>query len=375
MDYNFVYIDFDIPKLLADSSYPAGGTAFEWKNWINGFLHLDKNILLISFEGIDKSVKKNSKFKIIESYSLSKGIPKIRLLYYQIPKLYKAIKASEANFLFQQNAGILSGISSIICKYLQIPFVYRVGSDIDVLKDVYKKLGYIKYCFFQISLLNADYIICQNNFQYKKIRKRFPQKKTIKLYNPFVIDEKIYFDYKKPRSYVSWIGNFRAVKNLDLLLEIAKSLPNIKFKIAGKKLSKIHDEKLENTIDKLQSMRNISFVGHLSKKDIFKLLNSSILLLNTSIYEGFSNTYIESLHMGCPILCSKKSDPDNIIKNNNLGIVVDQNSDYVKSILSIKKNFNYKKFYKKSSKFVKLNFDYVNQTKKLIRFLTEDDIK
>ena len=274
MDYNFVYIDFDIPKLLADNSHPAGGTAFEWTNWINGFLHLNQNISLISYEGIDENIKVNSKFKIIESYSPTKGIPKIRLFYYQIPKLYKAIKKAEAHFLFQQNAGILSGVTSIICKYLRVPFVYRVGSDIDVLKDVYKKLGCIKYYFFQISLLNADYIICQNDFQIKKIKQRFPQKKILKLYNPFIIKEHTKFDVRKIRTHISWIGNFRAVKNLDLLLQIAESLPNLKFKIAGKKLSKTYDEKLDSTINKLKSLENVDFLGHLSKQEIFNLLNS-----------------------------------------------------------------------------------------------------
>ena len=70
-------------------------------------------------------------------------------------------------------------------------------------------------------------------------------------------------------------------------------------------------------------------------------LSIAYALLNTSHYEGFSNTFLESFSVGTPIVTTAKVDPDNIIANNNLGVIKKNHTELSDGLLSIINNQNY----------------------------------
>jgi glycosyltransferase involved in cell wall biosynthesis len=361
------YVDFDLPYALSKHDYPAGGTAIEWTNWIHGFNQNKIDFTLISFKGSKNMLDLN----LIEAYDLDKGIPKFRLLFYQFPMIFKAIKKSKATHVIQQNSGFLSGLVALSCLIQKKQFVYRVGSDIDVESKVSNKLGLIKNLFFQFAFSNANYIVCQNNYQYQKVKLRFSGKKIFTIYNPFNLDKIKKIKRSENRKYITWIGNFRPVKNIAFLYPIAKKMPNQKFLIIGTEFKNMSSS-VRNDITRLKKLKNVEFTGYLSKNPILEILSKSYLLINTSKYEGFSNTFIEALSVGTPILTSPNANPDFLVSKNKLGLVVNYNTDdYVTSINKIIEETNYSNFYSKSLKFVMEKFDSKIQSNKLVNFLSK----
>ena len=49
-------------------------------------------------------------------------------------------------------------------------------------------------------------------------------------------------------------------------------------------------------------------------------LAKATALLSTSHYEGFSNTFLEALYTGTPVIAPRRVDPDLIITRNYLGL-------------------------------------------------------
>tara|TARA_Y100000768_G_scaffold388696_1_gene386264 strand:+ start:1793 stop:2902 length:1110 start_codon:yes stop_codon:yes gene_type:complete len=368
MKAKILYIDFDIPYLFSDLEYPVGGTAVEWSGWLKGLSENNQDISLLTFKGAKKIIKKDISFKVIESYSINWGIPVLRWMYYRVPKLYTSIRKSKADFVVQQNASLLSGIVAIICLIQKKKFIYRVGSDIDATRDVKSKLKGLSLISFKIALYFSKLLICQNEFQFEKLKSRFPSKTLIKIHNPFIFNDFNKINNLEHRNYVSWIGNFRDVKNLPELYNIAKELPDFKFKIAG--MESFSNHSIQNkTILKLKKLNNVEFVGYLIREELFNLLNKSICLLNTSKYEGLSNTYIEAMIAGTPIVTTINADPDNIIFNNKLGQVAKDYKMLPIKIQEVKNNTNYRDFSKYSFDFAKRHFHYLSQSKKMIKAL------
>lgn len=61
---------------------------------------------------------------------------------------------------------------------------------------------------------------------------------------------------------------------------------------------------------------------------VLSFLSKSHLLLNTSYYEGFYNTFLESLSVKTPIVTTQAVDPNNFIQKNNLGFICMEHSDF-----------------------------------------------
>ena len=62
----------------------------------------------------------------------------------------------------------------------------------------------------------------------------------------------------------------------------------------------------------------MEYIGEISYEKTNELLEKSSLLINTSLTEGFSNTFIQAWMRETPVI-TLNCDPDNLIKNNKIG--------------------------------------------------------
>ncbi|MHA1341453.1 MAG: glycosyltransferase family 4 protein [Promethearchaeota archaeon] len=369
MNLKLLFFDFSLPYLIKDSDYPVGGATVEWYAWIKGFIENDVQIGVLTWKGANYFIQRLIKFDLIETYNLNEGIPKLRWIYRRLPSLIRAIKRYNPNFLIQECAGLYTGIMGLISKRYKFPFIYRVANDIEADERYKDRLNILEQFAFRYGLNSADAIFCQNSYQYKKFKKQFPKKKCVKIHNPFYCEQKLpeLIDYTE-RKYIAWIGIFQKQKNLQTLLEVVKRLPNIEFKIAGKS-SRGLDKETNKALKDLNMCKNVSFVGYLNRKRILSFLSYAYALLNTSHYEGFSNTFLESFAAGTPIVATTEVDPDNIIANNNLGIVRKDFSELPDALVSIINDKNYNILSRRCKEYLKKNHNPKNLAKEFIENL------
>ncbi|MFC2088716.1 glycosyltransferase family 4 protein [Calditrichota bacterium] len=350
-----LWFDSNLPYLLKDSSYPSGGAAVEVLAWISGFKENKINIGILSWEGSQNYLRGiNTDFELIESYKLNKGLPLLKHFYYRLPQLYKSLQSYRPDFVIQECAGIITGLLAICSKLLKIPFVYRIGNDMEVDKRIKKRLSPLERILFYIGIYYASYINCQNTYQYAVIKKRYPEKHVFISYNPYKIRQ--IGNLSETREYIAWIGIFQKQKNLTALYDIVSHTPNIMYKIAGKPAESI-DDNTKLAISNLKQCKNVEFVGFVPRDDILLFLSKAYALLNTSYYEGFSNTFLEAWISGTPVITTKNVNPDNIIEVNKLGYVANDYQNIIEFLKGRKFNDNYSTMCNNCIEYVTENHD------------------
>lgn len=315
----FLIYEFNLPYLLKGLKHPFGGAAVETLALIKGLIYNGCQVGVLTWKGAKDFINRKQEFDIIEAFDREIGIRKIRWIYYRYPALIKSIKYYSPDCLLQKTAAIETGILAHIAKNLNIPLIYKISSDTEVDKRLNQTMPFYEKKIFLYGLKNAEYIITQNEYQDKKLKEKYHNKKIFLIHNAFYPFGKI--TELKERRYIAWVGTFREPKNLSALINIVGELPKIEFKIAGTGPTKGMDKNTQKAVVVLSEYKNVQFVGYLNRKEIMNFLANAYALLNTSNYEGFSNAFLEAFVAGTPVI-SLNSDPSGILKKYKLGFEV-----------------------------------------------------
>lgn len=319
-----LYFDLNMPYLLKEKEYPVGGSTVEWLSWIRGFVASNHQVGVLTWKGAESYVGKCELVEIVEAFDIGDYRGKKDWINKIFPSLRAAVKRYNPDVVVQGCAGTITGMLGLICWRLRVPFVYRVANDIEMDRRIRERLGFLQRTAFFLGLFSSHAIICQNEYQFQRIRRRFPWKRVAKISNPFAIST-IGTEPIRPyreRKYVAWLGVFQYQKNLPALVRVAARMPQLEFRIAGRRATTV-DHETEQALTTLGKLRNVTFVGYLKRSEIQSFLAEAYLLLNTSRYEGFSNTFLESFFSGTPVIAPKFVDPDGIITSNKLGLVTE----------------------------------------------------
>jgi hypothetical protein len=163
-------------------------------------------------------------------------------------------------------------------------------------------------------LREADAIIAQTPEQQRMLRERFGRESAV-IANPIDVDEWDAGLSQAPRSedtagldrYALWIGRADAVhKRPQLCVELATMCPEIPFLL----IMNPRDPDLESRL-KLEAPANVRFVTSVPFTRVPAVFSRATVLVNTSLLEGFANSFLQaalsrvpiaSLQVGVPFL-------------------------------------------------------------------------
>lgn len=274
------------------------------------------------------------------------------LNYFRLRRILKEIKP---DIIYQRCKNIYSIFSSSLSRKLKFKFVYHFANDNDYTFKKKNLSSYLKYR----SLQKSNAIIAQTKSQFNKIDNYTGKK--YQLYNSIEVDTK---PMVQKQNSIIWIGNIKPIKCLEKLFPVAESMKDtsVKFYVIGR-INKSNYSK--RNLEMINKTHNIHYLGYKKIDDVNLILQKSKFLINTSRSEGFPNTFLQSWSNYVPCI-SLKIDPDNIIKNNGLGIVTDDKNvikDYILRLMEDDKQ--YWKISKKAKDFVVNNHNIEKNITKL----------
>ena len=160
-------------------------------------------------------------------------------------------------------------------------------------------------------------------------------------------------DYNEKKT-VLWVGRYAYMKKPYLFLDLCNSFPSYHFTIICTKSATLADEysKLKEDASKL---KNLIFIEKVPFLEIQEYFDKAKVFVNTSDFEGYPNTFIQSGAAKTPIL-SYKVNPDDFINNFNCGFVC--NGSFEKMVDNLRVLLEDKDEWKKKSDNV---FSYVRK--------------
>jgi glycosyltransferase involved in cell wall biosynthesis len=317
-----LFVDFTLPFLLRDSDRPVGGFAVQLNSWLVGLTASGHRAGVLTWKGASAYAAGPSPCDLLDTYDPDKGIRVLKYFYSYVPSMLSAARSYQPDVLIQACAGVNTGIMAYIANQLDVPFVNRVAHDAEtddrLAEHLPKHYERIAYAY---GMRCASAILCQNGYQRDHLALRFPAHRLRVIHNPFAVPGDLAeVEPREKRRYIAWLAVFRDGKNLPMLVRLAKRLPQVVFRVAGKQEGNSSKDVAE-AVAELGALPNVEMVGYLRRGQIPEFLSGAVALLSTSDAEGFSNTFLESFCAGTPVVLRRQVDPDSAIETNDLGLV------------------------------------------------------
>lgn len=161
---------------------------------------------------------------------------------------------------------------------------------------------------------NIDAFLCLTNFQLKKlVSDGLQESKCFLLGNMYEANSEILPQQEKGK-YVGYVGRISEEKGVNVLIEAARMLPEIKFKLAG-------NVSEGNSIVN-EAPENVEFVGFMDKSGLAEFYSKSLFIVFPSVcYETFGFTLLEAMAHEKAIIASNIAGVPEIVEENNNGLL------------------------------------------------------
>jgi len=188
----------------------------------------------------------------------------------------------------------------------RIPYVYSIASDRDVVATP-------RWSRRRAVLRHADVVVAQSATQRAWVT-RSTGRDAVTIPSGFPLPA---WDPAAPRDDVLWVGTLRALKRPEAFLNLAAAFPAQRFVLCG---GPGEDPTLANQIaSRAASLPNVRFEGFVPYPQMAARFARARVLVNTSTYEGFPNTFVLAWLHGAVVL-SMGVDPDGALSRHGLGI-------------------------------------------------------
>lgn len=296
-----------------------GGAELQLKYMAEALANAGNEVYVIYLNYNNKQVKSG----IVKNIPIKKiFIPSIlgqsHFLY--LRSLKNKIKEIAPDLIITRTFSSWAGIAAKYAHDHKIKHVHFIASDREVNKKVkrwYKLFDMIEKAIHKnIFKINNVILITQNDFQHNAIKNRY-KVLSFKATQAAPLSNMSRIVKSKNTIKIVWVANFKPLKQPEKFIEIAKHFKDRKdiqfIMIGGYKNS--HYEQL---IEEHSYLENIQFLGAVSNDCVNQELDSTHILINTSDYEGFSNTFVQAW-MREVVVLSLNSDPDNILTEQEIG--------------------------------------------------------
>ncbi len=321
--------------LMLNSEYPplGGGQGSANRSLYETFKKYPNLQIDIITASIDKEHSENSSLGEIHYLDVSKKNQNLHhqtawnLLVYSFKALWLGIKLLRAKKydLIVAWSGVPAGFLAFCLHYFfQKPFIILLrGADVPFHEKKWYWLD--KFLFSWLSPFlwkQADAVIANSEQLRKSAQKNSSKQEIVLIYNgintqKFAPQTDIKNNFK-PFSIIS-TGRLSEIKGYHFLIEALENIENCELTLVG-------DGSWKEILKNLAREKNLKvhFMGNLPHDMIAKTLPEAHLYVLSSLNEGMSNSLLEALACGLPVVATDVGGTKELIKEN--GIVVEKGS-------------------------------------------------
>lgn len=242
-----------------------------------------------------------------KTFRPQEGIPVVRFLHPRLTSVWRALREVDADVYYQRSASMLTGVVAEFCRRHGKRSIYAGASDTDFVPDQHLiRLARDRW-LYQHGLRSVDRIVVQNPTQLVACRQHYGREARL-----------IPSSYELPAARsaragppdgecVLWVGTVQPAKRPELVLELARRLPQRRFvMIGGRGYGATHASTgfYERIRDQAAALPNVEFKGFLPFEQADAWFDKARVFVNTSRFEGMPNTFLQAWSRGVPTVAT-----------------------------------------------------------------------
>jgi glycosyltransferase involved in cell wall biosynthesis len=286
------------PILAADPDIQVVGGAEVQQSMIAPALaRRGYRVSMISFDYGQPDMAEVDGVTVYKMHKPDDGIPLVRYIHPRLTTLWRTLARVDADIYYQRTAAAWTGFLAAFCRKHDRRAIYAGASDVDFIpgqQDIrYARDRWI----YEWGLKRMDSVIVQNPVQREQLKRNYGVESTHipSCYAPPA-------GAKADRSgYVLWAASVRPSKRAEMFLEIARRMPHQRFvMVGGADQGRKAEQYYRGIAEAARAIPNIDLKGFVPFAQAERHFDGARVLLNTSLYEGFPNTFLQAWARGIP---------------------------------------------------------------------------
>ena len=217
----------------------------------------------------------------------------------------------DADVYLHASAGIEVGAYAVICRLLRRKFFYVIASSAD-LSDADGHVAGPLRRLFPLGVRLADAVVCRSHEQLDRLRVRYGREGVL-----------IRTGHPVPaaplrKETVLWVGRMHPLKQPQMFLDLAERLPRERCVMAVMRDDR-HGDLRDAVLARAARLPNVTLQEDVAWNAVGGLFAEAKVLVNTSTYEGFPNTFVQAALAMAPVV-SLSVDPDGVLAKEGLGV-------------------------------------------------------
>lgn len=305
------------PILTGDySQRKIGGAELQQLNIARSLLARGHDVRIICLDHGQPDAQNVGGIIVLKTFREDSGIPGIRFFYPRLSSLWAALRRANSDLYYCRTAQFTLGILRFFRMFTGKRYVFAGALDTDFVPGLASIPTLRDRLLYEFGLRGANGIFVQSETQRELLRKHYGLRGTV--VQNFLLDPRKKLPVED-RRIVLWVSTIRNRKRPSLFVRLAKQFPSERFVMVGGGLES-HESLYEDVCAASRDIANLEFLGFQPYEKVEALFDKCKVFVNTSMYEGFPNTYLQAWRREIPVVSFV--DPDNVIVKNALGRVV-----------------------------------------------------
>ena len=235
-----------------------------------------------------------------KAFAPGAGMPVLRFLHPRLTSMWSALRRADADIYYCRSASIWLWLVTKFCRRHGRRSVYAGASDKDFVPGIGGQVRYARdRWLYRRGLAAVDAIVAQNEAQRASCLANYGREALV-IPSCYELPEKI---ESGPRDRILWVGMLHENKRPELFVELAARLPQRRFVMIGgpRPGAAAFFNRIRAQAGRLP---NLEFTGFLPLAEVEPWFDRARVLVNTSVYEGMPNTFLQAWARGVPTLAT-----------------------------------------------------------------------